>query len=56
MKEKKQENFKIIPVGNDMIDLINKIKGNFFKEYQFHPTSVDITNLIASRVKDNNLF
>ena len=54
-KEEKETN-KVIGIGLDMLELINRIKKKFKDEYGFEPSMVHITNLIAKRVDDNNLF
>ena len=52
----KKENFAIKAIGNDMINLIEKIMEKFYGEYGFKPSIIDVTNLIAKRSIENNLF
>ena len=55
-KEQKQSNKIRIFIGIEMLELINRVKENFGKEYGFKPNIIDITNLIATRVNENDLF
>lgn len=43
-------------IGKELVILIEKIKQKFYKEYHFYPSTVDITNMIAQRVNEHNLF
>ncbi len=52
----KEENSKLMRVGLDMCELILRIKKKFKEEYGFEPKSVEVTNVIAKRVNDNELF
>ena len=54
--EEKEKNFKSIAVGLDMLSLIEKVKKKFKEEYGFNPSIIDVTNLIAKRVFENELF
>ena len=54
--EGKEKNFKSIAVGLDMLSLIEKVKEKFEKEYGFKPNIIDVTNLIAKRAFENELF
>ena len=54
--EGKEKNYKLMAVGIDMLSLINHVKEKFKKEYGFDPAIIDVTNLIAKRVFDANLF
>ena len=55
-KEKSNETNKVVGIGLDMLELIKRVRKNFKLEYGFEPSIVHITNLIAKRVNDNNLF
>ncbi len=52
----KEENSKVMRVGLDMCELILRVKKKFKEEYGFEPNPVEITNIIAKRVNDNELF
>ena len=52
----KEETNKVIGVGLDMLELIERIRKKFESEYGFKPPIVHITNLIARRVDENSLF
>ena len=52
----KEKNFKSIAVGLDMLSLIERVKKKFKDEYSFEPSIIDVTNLIAKRVFENELF
>ncbi len=54
--EEKEKNFKSIAVGLDMLSLIEKVKKKFNEEYSIKPSIIDVTNLIAKRVFENELF
>jgi len=43
-------------IGEDMKELIERVAKLFEEEYNFKPDQIAITNLIAQRVKENNLF
>ncbi len=51
-----EKNHKVIPVGLDMLALIETVKSKFKEEYGFQPTIIDVTNLIAKRVSASKLF
>lgn len=51
-----EKNYKTIPIGKDMVELIKLIEDKFEKEYGFKPDGVKITNLIARRVMESGLF
>ena len=55
-EEIKGKNYVKRAVGKDMNDLILKIEEKFKEEYGFSPSIIHITNLIAMRVKEANLF
>lgn len=55
-EEKKEDNKIRIFIGIDMLELINRVRENFEKQYGFKPHIIDITNLIAKRVNENDLF
>lgn len=54
--EDKKKIYKTVRLGKDMLELIEHVKSQFFEEYGFHPKYIELTNLIAKRVKDNKLF
>ena len=59
MEEEKKENGKsnkIMLVGLDMVELVMRVRNKFKEEYGFEPQIVEVTNVIAKRVNDNNLF
>jgi len=43
-------------IGMDMMELIDRILKKFREEYSMKPSISDITNLIAKRVNENDLF
>lgn len=45
-----------IEAGIDMLELITRVKEKFEKEYNFTPSTREITNLIAQRVNENDIF
>ena len=47
---------KNVCVSNDMVALIEEIQHLFEEEYGFRPTILDVTRIIAQRVKKNKLF
>ena len=55
-EEEKKDGNKRIFVGINMLELINRVRKNFEEQYGFKPNIIDITNLIAKRVDENNLF
>lgn len=55
-KKKYEYDYKQKHIGKDMIDLIEYVGESFEEQYGLKPTIIDITNLIARRVKENNLF
>lgn len=55
-EEPKEKNHKLMAVGIDMLNLINHVKEKFKKEYGFDPSIIDVTNLIAKRAFENELF
>ena len=55
-EENKEKNYKLIAVGLDMLSLIETVKKKFFEQYGFHPSIIDVTNLIAKRSFENKLF
>lgn len=55
-KEQKDNNKIRIFIGIDMLELINRVKEKFAEEYGFKPNIIDVTNLIAKRVNEQNLF
>lgn len=54
--EKKEENYEIKAVGKDMAKLIEIVEKKFKDEYGFSPSIIDVTNLIAKRVIEANMF
>ena len=54
--DKKEENYEIKAVGKDLARLIDIVEEKFKKEYGFSPSIIDITNVIAKRVIEANLF
>ncbi|MHA1482092.1 MAG: hypothetical protein ACTSQA_01475 [Candidatus Heimdallarchaeaceae archaeon] len=50
------EKHEVIAVGMDLVKLIEQISTNFEEEYGFKPTKIKVTNLIAKRSWENNLF
>ena len=55
VEEKKESNKRML-IGLDMVELIMRVKKKFKDEYGFEPQIVEVTNVIAKRVNDNNLF
>ena len=55
-KQPKEETNKVVGIGLNMLELIQRVRKKFESEYGFKPSVVHITNLIAKRVDDNNLF
>ena len=57
-EEKKtiEKNHKIMPIGNEMVKLIEFVEDKFEKEYGLKPNRVEISNLIAKRVLESELF
>ena len=55
-EEKNKDGNKRIFIGINMLELINRVRKNFEEQYGFKPNIIDITNLIAKRVDENNLF
>ena len=55
-EEEKKDGNKRIFVGINMLELIDRVRKNFEEQYGFKPNIIDITNLIAKRVDENNLF
>ena len=54
--ENKKETNKRMLVGLDMVELIMRVRKKFKEEYGFEPQIVEVTNVIAKRVNDNDLF
>ena len=54
-KEGKETNKRML-VGLDMVELIMRVRKKFKEEYGFEPQIVEVTNVIAKRVNDNDLF
>ena len=54
MDEEKEN--KTMLIGLDMVELIMRVQKNFEEEYDFKPKLIEVTNVIAKRVNDNNLF
>ncbi len=55
-KENKKDNYEIKAVGKDMAELIKIVEDKFIEQYGFSPSIIDVTNLIAKRVVEANLF
>jgi|TARA_Y100000310_G_scaffold289130_1_gene315303 hypothetical protein len=47
---------KLPGIGLDMLELIDRVREKFKQEYNFKPSTLEITNLIAKRVNESNLF
>lgn len=54
-KEEKETNKRML-IGLDMVELIMRVRKKFKEEYGFEPQIVEVTNVIAKRVNDNDLF
>lgn len=50
------ENYVLKAIGIEMDELIKKVEEKFKGEYGFSPSIIDITNLIARRALEGNLF
>lgn len=56
-QEQKKRNYKTMPIGNDMVALIEFVEEKFQEQYLgVKPNRVEISNLIAKRVMENGLF
>lgn len=55
-KKSKANEYKIMAIGKELVDLISIVEEKFGEEYGFKPNIIDITNLIARRVIANKLF
>ena len=55
-EETDKRNSKVMRIGLDMCELIIRVKKKFKDEYGFEPQSIEVTNVIAKRVNDNELF
>ncbi len=55
-EENKKETNKRMLIGLDMVELIMRVRKKFKDEYGFEPQIVEVTNVIAKRVNDNDLF
>ena len=55
-EETDKKNSKVMRIGLDMCELIIRVKKKFKDEYGFEPNPVEVTNIIAKRVNDNELF
>jgi len=53
--EEEKEN-KTMLIGLDMVELIMRVQKKFKEEYGFKPKLIEVTNVIAKRVNDNDLF
>ncbi len=53
-RNKKDSN--VMRIGLDMVELIMRVRKKFKDTYGFEPKTIEVSNIIAKRVNDNDLF